>query len=171
MTSTHALTPADIMPYAEYAKVRVETRRKISERKKNRRLEVGPNCAFYFECRDTMWLQVQEMLHIEKGGAEQLKEELEAYNPLIPAGSELVATFMIEIDDPVRRKHVLSRLGGVEEKVFLQIGERVVRTSCPSGRTSVCNISSALNASLSNRAGQSSTSAHQMSAGCRRASQ
>ncbi len=127
MTSTHALTPADIMPYAEYAKVRVETRRKISERKKNRRLEVGPNCAFYFECRDTMWLQVQEMLHIEKGGAEQLKEELEAYNPLIPAGSELVATFMIEIDDPVRRKHVLSRLGGVEEKVFLQIGERVVR--------------------------------------------
>ena len=126
MSNMHALTAADILPLADYAKVRVETRRKISERKKNRRVEVGPNVTFYFECRETMWLQVQEMLHIEKGGAEQLVDELAAYNPLIPNGSELVATFMIEIDDPERRKRVLSRLGGIETKVFIQIGERKI---------------------------------------------
>jgi hypothetical protein len=119
------LTAADIIPYADYAKERVETRKRISTRKQNRRIEVGPNATFYFENRDTMWLQVQEMLHIEKGGAEQLKDELEAYNPLIPNGSELVATFMI--DDPERRKRVLNRLGGIEETAFIQVGDRKIK--------------------------------------------
>ena len=77
---------------------------------------------FYFESFDTMWLQVQEMLHIEKGGAEQLKDELAAYNPLIPKGRELVATFMIEIDDALRRARVLAGLGGIEETAFFQLG-------------------------------------------------
>jgi hypothetical protein len=69
-----------------------------------------------------MWLQVQEMLHIERGGDAQMREELAAYNPLIPKGRELVATFMIEIDDPLRRARVLAGLGGIEETAFIEVG-------------------------------------------------
>ena len=74
-----------------------------------------------------MWLQVQEMVHIEKGGLEQVPGELEAYNPLIPDGSELTATFMIEIDDPIRRKRILDGLGGVEETAFIRVGGEMIR--------------------------------------------
>ena len=73
-----------------------------------------------------MWLQVQEMIYIEKGGLAQVPDELEAYNPLVPNGSELTATFMIEIDDPIRRKNVLDRLGGIEEAAFLRIGGETI---------------------------------------------
>jgi len=83
---------SDIIPAAEYGKLRAERRRQIAEIKKNRRMEVGPFATFYFESFDTMLHQVHEMLFIEKGGAEQLPGELAAYNPLIPTGSELVAT-------------------------------------------------------------------------------
>ena len=92
-----------ILPLAEYVKVRAERRKQISEIKKNRRLEVGPFATFYFESYETMLHQVNEMLFIEKGGAAQIPDELAAYNPLIPQGSELVATVMFEIDDPIRR--------------------------------------------------------------------
>jgi hypothetical protein len=122
MPSKHELAAADILPWAEYAKARAEHRSRVSALKRNRRVEVGPHVTFYFESFDTMWLQVQEMLHIEKGGAEQLKDELAAYNPLIPKGRELVATFMIEIDDPLRRARVLAGLGGIEETAFFQLG-------------------------------------------------
>jgi hypothetical protein len=122
MPNKHELTAADIRPWAEYASARAEHRKRVSAIKRNRRVEVGPDVTFYFESFDTMWLQVQEMLHIEKGGAEQLKDELAAYNPLIPKGQELVATFMIEIDDPQRRARVLAGLGGIEETPFFQIG-------------------------------------------------
>lgn len=126
MTARHEITLADIMPVAEYAKVRIARRKELAARKKNRRVEVGPHVTFYFENYDTMWAQVHEMLYIEKGGAEQVKDEITAYNPLIPQGRELVATFMIEIDDPVRRKRVLGTLGGVEETAFITInGERI----------------------------------------------
>jgi hypothetical protein len=118
----HEITAADILPADVYAKQRPETRKKMAALKKSRRVEVGPHVTFYFENFDTMWLQVQEMLHIERGGEEQMKDELAAYNPLIPKGKELVATFMIEIDDPDRRKRILSRLGGIEEHAFIQIG-------------------------------------------------
>jgi hypothetical protein len=74
-----------------------------------------------------MWLQVQEMVHIEKGGAEQIPGELEAYNPLVPNGSELTATFMIEIDDPIRRKRVLDTMGGIEETAFIRVGGETIR--------------------------------------------
>ncbi|WP_036282147.1 DUF3501 family protein [Methylocystis sp. ATCC 49242] len=126
MTNRHELTPSDILPWAEYAKDRAEHRRRITAIKRNRRVEVGTFVTFYFESFDTMWLQVQEMLHIEKGGPAQIADELAAYNPLIPKGRELVATFMIEIDDPLRRARVLSGLGGVEETAFIEVGgERV----------------------------------------------
>ena len=94
--------------------------------KRNRRVEVGPYVTFYFECCDTMWLQVQEMVYIEKGGAAQVPDELEAYNPLIPNGTELTATFMVEIDDPIRRKRVLDTLGGIEETAFLRVGGETI---------------------------------------------
>ncbi len=126
MTNKHELTAGDILPWAEYAGSRTDHRRRVSAMKRNRRIEVGPYITFYFESFDTMWLQVQEMLHIEKGGAEQLKDELAAYNPLIPKGNELVATFMIEIDDALRRARVLANLGGIEETAFFQLGgERI----------------------------------------------
>jgi hypothetical protein len=126
MTSRHELTPADILPWAEYAKGRAEHRKRLTAIKRNRRVEVGPYVTFYFENFDTMWSQVQEMLHIEKGGEAQLADELAAYNPLIPKGTELVATFMIEIDDALRRARVLAQLGGIEEAAFIEVGgERV----------------------------------------------
>lgn len=126
MTDRRQLTAADILPWAEYAKGRAEHRKRLTAIKRNRRVEVGPYVTFYFENFDTMWLQVQEMLHIERGGAAQLADELAAYNPLIPKGRELVATFMIEIDDALRRARVLAQLGGIEQAAFIEVGgERV----------------------------------------------
>lgn len=118
----HELTATEILPWAEYAKDRAEHRKRITAIKRHRRVEVGPYVTFYFESRDTMWLQVQEMLHIEKGGEAQMVDELAVYNPLIPKGRELIATFMIEIDDPLRRARVLAGLGGVEETAFIEVG-------------------------------------------------
>jgi len=118
---------SDIIPITEYGKLRAERRRQIAEIKKNRRMEVGPFATFYFESFDTMLHQVHEMLFIEKGGAEQLPDELAAYNPLIPTGSELVATVMFEIDDPLRRARVLGMLGGVEHKAFIRLGVDTIR--------------------------------------------
>jgi Protein of unknown function (DUF3501) len=126
MAHKKEITPADILPPAEYAKRRAAMRAEIVAKKKNRRLEVGPVATFYFECYETMLQQVQEMLHIERGGEAQIADELSAYNPLIPKGSELVATVMFEIDDPVRRARVLGRLGGVENAMFIKLGEEKV---------------------------------------------
>ena len=111
----------DIMPLDVYTKQRKELRKSIVEFKKNRRVPLGPYATFYFESYETMLAQVQEMLYIEKGGDEQLRDELEAYNPLIPNGSELVATFMFEIDNPLTRKKVLSSLGNVENKTYIKV--------------------------------------------------
>lgn len=116
------ITRADIMALGDYDAIRKEKRREMAAVKKARRMEVGPFCTFYFESYDTMWHQVHEMLAIEKGGEEQIADELEAYNPLIPQGKELTATVMFEIDDEVRRKNVLNRLGGVEDHMFVEIG-------------------------------------------------
>jgi len=121
------ITRADILPPEHYAAGRREHRRRIGELKRNRRVEVGPFVTFYFECWETMWLQVQEMLHIERGGDEQILDELAAYNPMIPNGSELSATVMIEIADAERRHAALSRLGGIEHKMFLTIAGETVR--------------------------------------------
>ena len=121
------LTRADILPLDEYVKVRRERRREITELKKQRRVEVGPVATFYFENFATMWQQVQEMLYIAKGGEAQIADELAAYNPLIPQGSELVATVMFEIDDPRRRATILARLGGVENCAFIDLAGDKVR--------------------------------------------
>jgi hypothetical protein len=127
MSAKRAIAAADILPAEQYTRERREHRRRIAELKRDRRIEVGPFCTFYFENWDTMWLQVQEMLHIERGGAAQLADELEAYNPMIPGGSELSATVMFEIEDPERRHAMLTRLGGVEHKLFLSFAGETVR--------------------------------------------
>ena len=142
--SQHKITPADLLSAADYAARRSEIRKAFIAVKKNRRVEVGPFATFYFENYDTMWHQVMEMLHIEKGGAEQVSGELETYNPLIPQGSELIATLMLEIEDAVVRDRTLLTLGGIEETVFLEIGpERIAATpteyedrTTPDGKTS-----------------------------------
>jgi hypothetical protein len=121
------IEPADVMPNAEYVKIRAVKRRELSAVKKLRRIDVGPFAMFAFESWDTMWLQVQEMLYIEKGGVEQALDEIAVYNPLIPQGSELVATVMFQIDDETSRKLALARLGGVEETAFLRFGETRIK--------------------------------------------
>ncbi|MEQ9812453.1 MAG: DUF3501 family protein [Azospirillaceae bacterium] len=121
------ITRADIMDMADYAKIRKEKRSQLMPVKRNRRLAVGPYATFHFESYDTMWLQVHEMLFIEKGGEAQIADELQAYNPLIPKGDELVATVLFEIDDPVRRRQVLGALGGVEETMTIEFDGKVVK--------------------------------------------
>ena len=117
----------DIMPLDIYTKQRKVLRKNIVEFKKNRRVSLGPYATFYFESYETMLAQVQEMLYIEKGGDEQLKDELIAYNPLIPNGEELVATLMFEIDNPVSRATFLGKVGGIENKVFMKIDGEMVK--------------------------------------------
>jgi hypothetical protein len=116
------ITQDDLLSLTEYETRRKALKQNLIPVKKQRRVEVGPFATFYFENYATMWLQVQEMLRIEKGGAEQIPGELDAYNPLIPQGDELIATLMLEIEDANRRNTVLLTLGGIEENVFMEIG-------------------------------------------------
>src|SRR6185436_14743826 len=140
----HQITEADIVPSDVYASERAARRRALIPVKRNRRVEVGPYATFYFENFDTMLAPVHEMLHIEKGGREQIAAELEVYNPLIPQGRELIATLMIEIDEPARRIAMLTRLGGIEDTVYLMVGaSRILATptdyedrTTPDGKTS-----------------------------------
>ena len=118
---------SDIMPLDVYVKQRKELRKNIVEFKKDRRISVGPYATFYFESYETMLAQVQEMLYIEKGGDEQLNDELTAYNPLIPNGKELIATLMFEIDNPISRAAFLGKVGGIEDNVYMKIDDKVVK--------------------------------------------
>ena len=117
----------DLLPSDVYAKSRKKIRKDLVEFKKDRRIALGPYATFYFESFETMVAQVQEMLHIEKGGDEQLKDELIAYNPLVPNGKELTATLMFEIDNPISRAAFLGKVGGIEEKIFMKINDEIVK--------------------------------------------
>ena len=126
MAQKTEITRDDIMDMAEYGAIRKERRRSLIEKKKLRRIAIGPDATAHFEDYDSMWLQVHEMLYIEKGGEEQIGEELAAYNPLIPKGRELVCTVLFEVDDPDRRAQFLAGLGGIEETMFVGVdGEEV----------------------------------------------
>ncbi|WP_415300075.1 DUF3501 family protein [Candidatus Pelagibacter sp. Uisw_134_02] len=116
----------DLIPSDIYSKTRRQTRKELVEFKKDRRIALGPYATFYFESFETMLAQVQEMLHIEKGGDEQLQDELVAYNPLVPNGKELIATLMFEIDNPISRAAFLGKVGGIEEKIFMKIDDEFV---------------------------------------------
>ena len=111
----------DLMAADVYAKSRKQIRKELVEFKKNRRISLGPYATFYFESFETMVAQIQEMLHIEKGGVEQLKDELTAYNPLVPNGKEFTATLMFEIDNPLSRGAFLGKVGGIEKNIFMKI--------------------------------------------------
>ena len=114
---------ADLLKVHEYSKKRKQYRKELLEFKKHRRVPIGPYATFYFESFETMLGQIQEMLYIEKGGEEQLQDELNAYNPLIPKGKELVATLMFEIDDPTLRSNFLAKVGGIEGTVYINLDE------------------------------------------------
>ena len=120
------ITRADIIDNDAFGPIRKQRRAALKPSKALRRIDLGRDCTFYFESYETMLFQVQEMLYIEKGGDEQLADELSAYNPLIPNGNELVATMMFEIDDPVRRLNLLLQLGGIENHVYLQIRDEKI---------------------------------------------
>lgn len=124
--ATKVVTATDILTPDDYTQRRQVLRREGRDLKKARRLSVGPFAEFHFECYQTMWLQIQEMLHIEKGGAEQLVEELGAYNPLIPQGQELVATLMLEIVDEEERRKTLVELGGIENLTYIEVAGHVI---------------------------------------------
>jgi hypothetical protein len=142
--NTRKITPADILSYEKYAAERVQLRKNIIPMKKNRRMEVGPFATFYFENYETMWMQVQEMLHIEKGGAGQIGGELEAYNPLVPQGRELIATLMLEIENLDVRNRELFRLAGIEESIYIELNQELIAATpteyddrtTPDGKTS-----------------------------------
>jgi hypothetical protein len=123
------LTRDDFLPPAEYLPVRRERRRRLSELKRLRQVEIGPFAIFHFENFETVRHQAQEMLYIEKGGDAQFEEELEAYGPLLPQGTDLVATVMFEIDDPVRRGSELVRLGGIENYAYIDVDGQRVRSA------------------------------------------
>ena len=127
MTAKRALARADILPMEEYGARRAELKRELAAHKRDRRVAVGPCATFYFESYRTMWHQVHEMLHVEKGGEAQIAGELAAYNPLIPDGNELIATVMFEIDDPARRARFLAGLGGVEHRMGLEVAGARIR--------------------------------------------
>ncbi len=122
----HRITRDDILSMEDFARIRDARRAEIIAVKARRRVPVGPDITFYFENYDTMWWQVHEMLRSEKGGEAQIDDELAAYNPLIPKGDELVATMMIEIDNPERRARALAGLGGIERAVAFRIDDQTI---------------------------------------------
>jgi hypothetical protein len=128
MTTMQPLTRNDLYSLEDYAEVRARFRAEVLEHKKNRQLAVGPNATLYFEDRRTIQYQVQEMLRIERiFEAAGIEEELSAYNPLIPDGRNLKATFMLEYPDVEERHRALAGLHGIEQRVWLRVadGERV----------------------------------------------
>ena len=127
MTARRQISRDDlVLDLDAYGAVRAERRRAIWAIKENRRVAVGPFATFMFENFDTMRHQIQEMLYIERGGEEQLAGELAAYNPLVPKGSELVATVMFEIEDPERRARELLHLTHVERTITIEVdGEAI----------------------------------------------
>ena len=120
------LTRADILAPEIYAAQRAERRRAAIRQKSLRQVLIGPYASATFESYESMLLQVQEMLHIERGGEAQIADELAAYNPLVPKGRELVATVMLEIEDATRRARVLATLGGIEHTAYLSFAGETI---------------------------------------------
>ncbi len=118
------LSRDDLFSLEQYSEARPAFREKVLAHKRDRRLGLGTNAALYFEDRLTMQYQVQEMLRIERiFEAEGINEELEAYNPLIPDGSNWKATFMVEFPEVEERRAMLSQLIGIEDRVYVQVAD------------------------------------------------
>lgn len=117
------LSRDDLWGLEEYSNRRNDFRAQVMEHKKSRQVAIGPNATLYFEDRMVMQYQVQEMLRIERiFEKEAIQEELDAYNPMIPDGSNWKATFMLEFPDVEERKQILSKLLGIEKKVWVRVG-------------------------------------------------
>ena len=121
------LTRADLFSLERYHQLRAEFRSRVLAHKRLRQVRVGPNATLYFEDRLTIQYQVQEMLRVERiFEADAIEEELAAYNPLIPDGANLKATFMLEYEDPDERRRMLGRLRGIEDRVWMEVaGEHI----------------------------------------------
>jgi len=118
------LTKDDLYTLETYARVRNDFRTRVMAHKKNRQVAIGPNARLYFEDALTMQYQVQEMLRVERiFEPEGIQEELDAYNPLIPDGSNWKATFMMEYPDEEERRQMLNRLKGIEDRVWVQVAD------------------------------------------------
>lgn len=131
---SRTITAADILPLDQYELIRADKKAEALARKKFTRIAVGPHATALFENWDSMWLQIQEMLRIEKGGAEQLADELAAYDPMVPKGGELTCTLLFEIGDADRRDAFLRTIGGIEGHISIQVGGHIVRAR-PEGDT------------------------------------
>jgi hypothetical protein len=121
------ITAADILPVEQYKAIRAEKKAEAIARKQLTRISVGPHATVLFETWDSMWLQIQEMLRIEKGGDEQIPDELAAYDPMVPKGSEFTATVLFEVGDPVRRDAFLRSIGGIEKHVAIEVAGHQLR--------------------------------------------
>jgi hypothetical protein len=116
------LSRDDLMSLEEYSEARVAFRSEVMDHKRDRRIDLGTNAALYFEDNLTIRYQVQEMLRIERiFDAAGINEELDAYNPLVPDGSNWKATFMVEFPDEDERRAMLHKLIGVEDRVYVQV--------------------------------------------------
>jgi len=124
LNMTQEITRDDLMSLEQYAEQRDDFRQQVLQHKKNRQVPLGPNATLYFEDRLTLLYQIQEMLRIEKVfEADGINEELAAYNPLIPGGRNFKATFMIEYPDALVRAAQLEKMVGIEDLVWMQIGD------------------------------------------------
>jgi Protein of unknown function (DUF3501) len=121
------ITANDLMPLPDYEMIRKDKKHEAIARKALTRVSVGPHATALFETWDSMWLQIQEMLRIEKGGEAQVADELAAYDPMVPKGAELTATLLFEVADPLRRDVFLRTIGGVEEHIALHVGPYVIK--------------------------------------------
>ena len=119
-----SLTRDDLFTLEHYARIRGEFRNQVMAHKKNRRVPIGEHATLYFENRLTMQYQIQEMLRVERiFEPEGIQGELDAYNPLIPSGNNWIATFMVEYPESDERREALTRLRGIEDRVWVQVGD------------------------------------------------
>ena len=127
MVQLNTIEKSDILSRDEYKSKRKSLREKMVLRKRFRRVDIGPYVTMYFENKDTIIHQINEMVYIENGGEEQINDEILAYKSLIPDGQELVATVMIEIDSPIKRAEFLAKMGGFEEQISIKIGDQLIK--------------------------------------------
>ena len=127
MIQTNMIEKSDILSRDEYKIKRKSLREKIVSRKKYRRADIGPYVTMYFENKDTIIHQINEMVYIEDGGEDQINDEILAYKSLVPNGRELVATVMIEIDNPVKRAEFLAKMGGFEEQIYIKFHNTIIK--------------------------------------------
>ena len=127
MAQTNIIEKSDILTRDEYKIKRKSLREKMVLRKKFRRVDIGPYVTMYFENKDTIIHQINEMVYIEDGGEQQIDDEILAYKSLVPDGRELVATVMVEIDSPIKRAEFLANMGGFEEEISIKVKDQVIK--------------------------------------------